>query len=60
MDAFSTQWCDAALAARDAKAKTAEALVAAVDNFDFSALSAAASRIEHAISCNDWAAYWRL
>ena len=33
-EAFSTQWSDAALAARDAKARKSEAVVAAVDNFD--------------------------
>ena len=41
---------DAALAARDSKARKSEAVVAAVDNFDLSGLSEAASRIEHAIS----------
>ena len=49
VEAFSTQWGDAALAARDAKARKSEAVVAAVDNFDLSGLSAAASRIE---KCN--------
>ena len=49
----STQWCDAALAARDAKARKSEAVVAAVDNFDLSELSEAAARIENAISWND-------
>ena len=53
VEAFSTQWCDAALAARDAKARKSEAVVAAVDNFDLSGLSEAASRIENAISWND-------
>ena len=53
VEAFSTQWGDAALAARDAKARKAEAVVAAVDNFDLSELSEAASRIENAISWND-------
>ena len=32
-EAFSTQWSDSALAARDAKAMKSEAVVAAVDNF---------------------------
>ena len=41
---------DAALPARDAKARKSEAVVAAVDNFDLSGLSEAASRIENAIS----------
>ena len=50
VEAFSTQWSDAALAARDAKARKSEAVVAAVDNFDLSGLSEAASRIENAIS----------
>ena len=53
VEAFSTQWGDAALAARDAKARKSEAVVAAVDNFDLSGLSEAASRIENAISWND-------
>ena len=44
---------DAALAARDAKARKSEAVVAAVDNFDLSELSEAAARIENAISRND-------
>ena len=44
---------DAALAARDAKARKSEAVVAAVDNFDLSELSEAALRIENAISWND-------
>ena len=48
-----TQWCDAALAARDDKSRKSEAVVAAVDNFDLSALSDAAARIENAISWND-------
>ena len=47
------QWGDAALAARDAKARKSEAVVAAVDNFDLSELSEAAARIENAISWND-------
>ena len=34
VDAFCTQWGDAALAARDAKARKSDAVVAAVDNFD--------------------------
>ena len=33
VEAFSTQWGDAALAARDAKARKSEAVVVAVDNF---------------------------
>ena len=44
---------DAALAARDAKARQSEAVVAAVDTFDSSGLSEAASSIENAISWND-------
>ena len=48
VDAFSTQKDGAALAARYAKAKKAEAVVAALDNFDLSQLSETASRIEHA------------
>ena len=52
-EAFSTQWGDASLAARGAKARKSEAVVAAVDNFDLSGLSEAASRIENAISWND-------
>ena len=39
VQAFSTQWGDSALAARDAKARKSEAVVAAVDNFDLSGLS---------------------
>ena len=46
VEAFCTQWSDAALAARDAKARKSEAVVAAVDNFDLSELSEAAARIE--------------
>ena len=42
-DAFSAHWGDAALAARDSKARTLEAVVAAVDNFHLSGLSEAAS-----------------
>ena len=53
MEAFCTQWGDAALAARDAKARNSEAVVAAVDNFDLSELSEAAARIENAMSWND-------
>ena len=53
VEAFSTQWSDAALAASHAKARKSEAVVAAVDNFDLSGLSEAASRIENAISWND-------
>ena len=50
VEAFCTQWCDAALAARGAKARKSEAVVAALDNFDLSELSEAAARIENAIS----------
>ena len=53
VEAFCAQWGDAALAARDAKARKSEAVVAAVDNFDLSELSEAAARIENAISWND-------
>ena len=53
VEAFSKQWCDAALPARDAKARKSEAVVAAADNFDPSGLSEAASRFENAISWND-------
>ena len=54
VEAFSTQWCDAALAARDdAKARKSEVVAATVDNFDLSGLSEATSRIENAISRND-------
>ena len=53
VEAFCTQWSDAALAARDAKARKSEAVAAAVDNFDLSELSEAAARIENAISWND-------
>ena len=52
VEAFCTQWSDAALAARDAKAKKSDAVVAAVDNFDLCELSEAAARIENAISWN--------
>ena len=38
VEASSTQWGDAALAARDAKARKSEAVVAAVDNFDLDSL----------------------
>ena len=41
------------LAARDAKARKSQAVVAAVDNFDLSELSEAAARIENAISWNE-------
>ena len=51
-EAFSTQWSDAALAARDATARKSEAVVVVVDNFDLSGLSEAASRVENAISWN--------
>ena len=53
VEAFCTQWGDAALAATDAKARTSEAVVAAADNFDLSELSEAAALIENAISWND-------
>ena len=52
VEAFCTQWSDAALAARDAKARKSEA-VAAVHNFDLSELSEASARIENAISWNE-------
>ena len=42
-DASSTHWRDAALATRDSKAKKSEAAMAAMDIFDLSGLSAAAS-----------------
>ena len=47
VEAFCTQRGDAALAARDAKARKSEAVVAAVDNFD-----EAAAHIAIAISWN--------
>ena len=53
VEAFGTQWSDAALAARDPKARKPEVVVAAVDNFDLSELSEAAARIENAIFWND-------
>ena len=53
VEAFCTQWGDAALAARDAKARKSEAVAAAVDNFDLSELYEAAARIENAFSWND-------
>ena len=53
VEAFRTQWSDAALAARDTKARKSEAVVAAVDKFDLSGQSEAASRIDNAISWND-------
>ena len=52
VEAFCTLW-GAALAARDAKGRKSEAVVAAVDNFDLSELSEAAARIDKAISWND-------
>ena len=52
-EALITKWSDAALAARDSKAKKTEAVVAAADNFDLSRLSESTSRIENAISWND-------
>ena len=52
-DALSKQWSDAALAARDAKAKNTEAMIAAVDNLYLSGLSEATSRIGNAIAWND-------
>ena len=51
--AFSTQWGDVALAARDAKARKSGAEGAAVDIFDLSGLSKAKSRVENAISWNE-------
>ena len=53
VDAFSTQWCGASLAARDAKAMKTEAVVAAIDFLTCLDSSRAASRSEHAISWND-------
>ena len=53
VEAFCTQWRDAALAARDAKARKSDAVVAAVDNFDLSELSEGAARIENAFSWKD-------
>ena len=53
VEAFCTQWGHAALAARDAKARKSEVVVAAVDIFDLSELSKAAPRIENAIAWND-------
>ena len=53
VEAFCTQWNEAALSAREAKARKSEAVVAAVHNFDLSELSEAAARIENAISWND-------
>ena len=54
--------CDAALAARDAEARKSEAMVAAVDNFDLSGLSEAASRkcnlLEGRGSSNQWVWRW--
>ena len=44
---------DAALEARDAKAKRAEAMGTRIDNVDLSGLSKAACPIENAISWND-------
>ena len=52
-DSLSTQWSDAALAARDAKAKNTEAMVAAVDYLDLSGLSEATSRTGNAIAWID-------
>ena len=52
-DVFSTQWGAATLTARDSKARKQEATVAAVDKFDLSGLSEAASRIGRPISWND-------
>ena len=49
VEAFCAQWRVAALAARDAKARKSEAVLAAVDNFALSELSEAAPRIENAI-----------
>ena len=53
VEAFRTRWGDAALAARETKARKSEAVVAAVGKFDLSGQSEAASRIENAISWND-------
>ena len=53
VEAFCRQWSDAALAARDARARKSEAVVAGVDNFDLSELSESAARRENAISWND-------
>ena len=53
VEAFGTQWRDAALAARDAKARKSEPVEAAVDKFDLSGPSEAASRIEIGISWSD-------
>ena len=53
VEALSTQWCDPALATKNAKARKSEAVVAAVDIFDLSGHSEAGSRIENAVSCND-------
>ena len=53
VEAFCRQWSDAALAARDARARKSEAVVAGVENFDLSELSESAARRENAISWND-------
>ena len=53
VEASCSKWGDAALAARDAKARKSEAVVAAVDNFDLSERSEAAARIENATSWNE-------
>ena len=53
VEASSTRWSDVALAARDCKTRNSGAIVAAVDNFDLSGPSEAASLIENAISWND-------
>ena len=54
VESNSTQWCDAAVAARDSKGQEiSEAFVAVVGNFDLSGFSEAASRIESAFSWND-------
>ena len=53
-NALSTQWNGAALAAKDAKAKNTEAMVAAVDNLDLFGLSEATSRAGNAM-----ALHWR-
>ena len=53
VEAFGAQWRDAALAARDVKARISDAVVAAVDIFDLSGLCEASSRTENAISWID-------
>ena len=53
VQALSTQWSDSALAARDAKARKSEAVVAAVDIMICLDSQRAASRIEQALLWND-------